>query len=70
MGQLLALAEQAGQMIPEHMKEAVRLSDYAVEARYPGLAEPVTNEEYEEAVALAESVYDWVCEVIGLTESS
>jgi HEPN domain-containing protein len=37
-----------------------RLTNYAVEARYPRLAEPVTPEEYEIAVALAEEVIRWV----------
>jgi len=35
------------------------LTGYAVEARYPGLAEPVSREEYQEAVALAEKVVRW-----------
>lgn len=39
-------------------------SGYAVEARYPGLAEPVTQEEYEEAVSIAEAVMGWAEEVI------
>ena len=37
-----------------------RLTSYAVETRYPGLAEPVTREEYETAVTLAEEVVRWV----------
>jgi predicted nucleotidyltransferase len=43
----------------------VDLSDYAVETRYPGLAEPVTLQEYEEAVAIAEEVVEWAQSVIG-----
>lgn len=43
---------------------AAALSDYAVEARYPGLAEPVTEEEYRQAVALAETVVRWVEQLI------
>jgi HEPN domain-containing protein len=64
LGQLLALVEQAGRTVPEQVKEAARLSDYAVEARYPGLAEPVTREEYEEAVTIATEVIHWVSNVI------
>jgi hypothetical protein len=60
----LALVEQAGRTVPEQVKEAARLSDYAVEARYPGLAEPVTREEYEEAVTIATEVIHWVSNVI------
>lgn len=43
---------------------AAALSDYAVEARYPGPAEPVTEEEYRQAVALAETVVRWVEQLI------
>lgn len=59
LGQLLALVEQAGHPVPEQVREAVSLSDYAVEARYPGLSEPVTRQEYEEAVAIAAEVVHW-----------
>ena len=55
----------SGQTIPEQIREAAQLPDYAVEARYPGLAEPVTHEEYEEAVSIAEAVIRWAEEVIG-----
>ncbi len=45
LSELLTLVEQVGQAIPERVRESARLSDYAVEARYPGLAEPVTQAE-------------------------
>jgi len=61
---LLSLLEQAEQTVPEQIRGAAQLSDYAVEARYPGLAEPVTREEYEEAVSIAEAVMRWAEEVI------
>lgn len=59
LAQLLTLVEQAGQSIPESAQRARGLSDYAVETRYPGLAEPVTWEEYDEAIAIAEAVVRW-----------
>lgn len=60
IAELLHLLAQAGEDIPPRVQDAEVLSDYAVEARYPGLAEPVTPEEYEEAIALAEAVVFWV----------
>jgi len=45
---------------PGDIKRSAALSDYAVETRYPGLAEPVTDEEYHEAVTMAEKVVVWV----------
>ncbi len=62
LAELLSLLEQAGEDIPPRVREAQVLSDYAVEARYPGLGEPVTREEYQEAIALAEEVVRWVAE--------
>ncbi|MBC7218328.1 MAG: HEPN domain-containing protein [Candidatus Caldatribacterium sp.] len=42
--------------VPETIKRAAILTPYAVESRYPGLSEPVSTEEYEEACAIAEEV--------------
>jgi len=60
LAELVELLEQQGENIPSGIREVVRLTNYAVEARYPGLAEPVTWEEYEMVVALAEKVVRWV----------
>ena len=57
---LVRLLQQEGQKVPPQIREAIRLSDYAVEARYPGIVEPVSQEEYQEAVILAERVVYWV----------
>jgi len=65
LAELLSLIEQTGQIIPDQIREAAKLSDYAVEARYPGLAEPVSREEYKEAVTVAELVISWAEGVIG-----
>ena len=64
MARLLALVEQAGQGISESIKQATDLSGYAVEIRYPGLSEPVTQQEYREAVAIAEKVVRWAQGII------
>jgi len=52
--------EQSGQPVPDDVKRTVRLNDYAVETRYPGLFEPVTEEDYREALKLAERCVEWV----------
>ena len=42
------------------------LTDYAVDSRYPSdLGEEPTEEDYLEALELAENVYSWVREKIG-----
>jgi len=64
LANLLTLIEQSGQIVPQRIQEAAILSDYAVEARYPGIAEPVTRQEYEEAVSIAETVIEWAERII------
>lgn len=56
---LLDLIEGAGQPIPDGIKEAGRLTRFAIVTRYPGLAEPVTRQEYDKAVEIAEAVIEW-----------
>ena len=64
LAELLTLVEKAGQRVPEQVKRASILTPYAVESRYPGLSEPVSKEEYEEAVSIAEEVLRWAEEVL------
>ena len=59
LGELLALASQAGERIPEDLWEASGLSIYATHTRYPGDEPPATEDDYREAVALAEKVVRW-----------
>lgn len=56
--------EDAGVPIPPVVKEAVILTRYAFETRYPGPFEPVTEEEYQEAIRLAEAVVAWADTII------
>jgi HEPN domain-containing protein len=51
--------------VPEPIREVVELSDYAVQIRYPGDYYPVSEEEYERALDLAERVLQWVRSQIG-----
>jgi HEPN domain-containing protein len=60
IAELLTLVESAGQQIPDPIRQAARLTRFAVFTRYPGLAPLIGREEYEEAVALAERVIRWV----------
>jgi HEPN domain-containing protein len=65
LAELLSLIAQTGETIPEQIREAAKLSDYSVQARYPGLAEPVIHEEYLEAINIAEAVINWAEKIIG-----
>lgn len=48
------------------VEDAAVLTEYAVSARYPGDLEEVTEEEYREALMLAQRVLDWATKIIQL----
>jgi HEPN domain-containing protein len=56
---LLTLLQEGGVAAPEEIRQAGILTEYAVDTRYPGLSEDVTEDEYLEAVELAERVFRW-----------
>lgn len=51
--------EVSGLVVLPSVREAVVLTRFAVAARYPGIAEAVTEEECRRAIALAASVVAW-----------
>ena len=59
LARLVTILEEAGEPIPETIRNAEELTRYAVMTRCPGLAEPVTETQYEEAIATAEAVIQW-----------
>lgn len=64
IAELLTLLEQNGFELPEKIRAGAELSDYAVEARYPSPMEPVTEQEYQEAIAASEQIVSWVIDNI------
>ena len=56
---LLTRLERATGDLPDSIRQAERLTQFAVEARYPGTAPPVGEEKYQEAVKLADEVVRW-----------
>lgn len=65
ISKLLAVFEGTGVALPEAVADAFRLTRYALVTRYPGIAEPVTQEDYELAVSIAEATLRWAEEIIG-----
>jgi HEPN domain-containing protein len=53
---------------PDNLREAAALTDFAVMSRYPGVAEPIGDAEYREALQLAEAVGSWTEQMIAGTE--
>ena len=56
---LLSILEEDGETIPDSVRRAARLTPYAVDTRYPGVEQPVSEEKFREAVAIAEAVVRW-----------
>jgi HEPN domain-containing protein len=64
IGELISTLEKHKVLVPDEIKEAVILTEYAVETRYPFPSEPVSETDYSEAVTIAEKVFNWVLEKI------
>jgi HEPN domain-containing protein len=64
LAELLDLVQKAGKPIPKPVRDAGRLTRFAVVTRYPGMAEPVTREDYRRAVRIAERVFRWAEKLI------
>jgi HEPN domain-containing protein len=64
LDELIIGLQDEGISVPREVADAALLTSYAWEARYPGLSEPVTIEEYREALRQAEFVVSWVVKVI------
>lgn len=56
---LLSLLEDAGTNAPDAVLQAGVLTEYATVTRYPGAYESVSEEEYANAVRMAEVVVVW-----------
>ncbi|MEW6382057.1 MAG: HEPN domain-containing protein [bacterium] len=71
LDELFAGLKKRGIRIPDAVEDSILLTGYAWEARYPGVTEPVTEEEYRKAVRLAEEVIVWAeKELVGARGSS
>lgn len=59
LNSLLSLLQANGEDFPEEFWEAVPLTAYAHELRYPGVSDPVTEDDHHQALAMAEKVVAW-----------
>ncbi|MCZ7664208.1 MAG: HEPN domain-containing protein [Thermoleophilia bacterium] len=57
--------EESGLEIPAEVKDSAVLTGFALDARYPGLLEPVGEIEFQHAVGIAEAVVAWARGVLG-----
>lgn len=61
---LLTKVAGEGISIPDEVRNAGALTDYAVESRYPTPVESVSEDEYREALSIAENVLDWATQIV------
>jgi HEPN domain-containing protein len=66
ISKLIELLKENDINVPDELLQAMDLTIYAVQLRYPMEQEPVTNAEYKEAVEIAEKVYNWAKEIINI----
>jgi HEPN domain-containing protein len=59
LDELISGLKREGVEVPNEVVEADILTRFAWESRYPHLGEPVTEEEYQEALHQAETVIKW-----------
>ncbi len=59
------ILEAVGIEIPEKVREADILTQYAVQSRYPSITEEITRSEYRDTVKRAASVVFWAEKMIG-----
>lgn len=56
---LMDILEAGGIEVPENVREADILTQYAVQSRYPSIMEEITRSEYRDTVKLAANVVFW-----------
>ena len=57
--ELLKISEDQGLLPSEEVQEAVHLTPYAVETRYPGYLEQITEDDVKDALRIAEQAISW-----------
>jgi HEPN domain-containing protein len=61
---LIGTLRRGGIEIPDFVDDAVILTDYSVETRYPGDYEEVIEEDYKTALEIAGEIFHWVNGII------
>ena len=69
LDELITGLKEKGQTVPPEVVDADALTGFAWDARYPGFSEPLTYEEYAEALRQAEIVVVWAEKVIGSSKT-
>jgi HEPN domain-containing protein len=60
ISKLVDLLKENNIIFPEELLPALDLTIYAVATRYPAFEDEISEQEYKEALEIAENVYEWV----------
>ena len=64
IAELLTLLEEVAQPVPDFVRKSAGLTRFAVTTRYPLMFPPIKQEEYEQALTIAEQVVRWAEEFV------
>lgn len=64
MVHLIDILELSGLVVPNAVREADMLTQYAVQSRYPSITEEISKTEYREALKLASQVVFWAESIV------
>jgi HEPN domain-containing protein len=64
LADLLTSVEKVGQEVPELIRQAERLSKFAVFTRYPGIGPSIKEKEYRETLEIAARVVKWAENIV------
>jgi HEPN domain-containing protein len=64
LARIITLVKSGGLPWPEELEAAAALTVYAAGSRYPGPGGEITDEEYNQAIALAKDVLNWVENIV------
>jgi len=60
ISELLLKLKKNNIVISEEIFQSKKLTDYAVQTKYPHYDMPLEEEDYNEALEIAQNVYNWV----------
>ena len=64
IAELLSLLRGKIREFPEYVKQSINHTKFAILTRYPGIAPPIEQEDYEQAVIIAEKVVHWAESIV------
>lgn len=67
IARLITIVQESGIAWPDKLNDAVELTEYAVQTRYPGVRIEVTEEDYQKALWIAKAVLNWATSFVSNT---